>query len=59
MGQPGSGSTSKSASMLSLQFSADELGARLALLAYACYMQFEQEIGVLLPLRPGAASMSC
>jgi len=46
MGQPGSGSTSKSASMLSLQFSADELGARLAQLAYARYMQFEQEIGV-------------
>lgn len=46
MGQPGSGSTSKSASMLSLQFSSDELGARLALLAYARYMQFEEEIGV-------------
>ena len=46
MGQPGSGSSSKSASMLSLQFSADELGARLAQLAYARYMQFEQEIGV-------------
>ncbi len=46
MGQPGSGSSSKSASMLSLQFSADELGARMAQLAYARYMQFEQEIGV-------------
>jgi sarcosine oxidase subunit beta len=45
MGQPGSGSSSKSASMLSLQFSSDELGARLAQLAYARYMQFEQEIG--------------
>jgi sarcosine oxidase subunit beta len=46
MGQPGSGSSSKSASMLSLQFSADEMGARLAQLAYARYMQFEREIGV-------------
>jgi sarcosine oxidase subunit beta len=45
MGQPGSGSSSKSASMLSLQFSADELGAHMALLAYARYMQFEEEIG--------------
>lgn len=51
MGQPGSGSTSKSASMLSLQFSADELGARLALLAYAAYMQFEQEIGAPIDFR--------
>ncbi len=46
MDQPGSGSSSKSASMLSLQFSQDELGARMAQLAYARYMQFEQEIGV-------------
>lgn len=46
MGQPGSGSSSKSASMLSLQFSADELSARMALLAYQRYMQFEDEIGV-------------
>lgn len=46
MGQPGSGSSSKSASMLSLQFNTDELGARLAQLAYARYMQFEQELGV-------------
>jgi sarcosine oxidase, subunit beta len=46
MGQPGSGSSSKSASMLSLQFSHDELGARMAQRAYARYMQFEQEIGV-------------
>lgn len=46
MGQPGSGSTSKSASMLSLQFSADELGARLAQMAYSRYMQFEQELDV-------------
>lgn len=51
MGQPGSGSTSKSASMLSLQFSADELGARLAQRAYAAYMQFEQEIGVPIDFR--------
>lgn len=46
MGQPGSGSSSKSASMLSLQFSGDELGARMAQVAYARYMQFEEEVGV-------------
>ncbi len=51
MGQPGSGSTSKSASMLSLQFSSDELGARMALLAYARYMQFEEELGVPIDFR--------
>ena len=46
MGQVGSGSTSKSAAMLSLQFCHDELSAAMAQLSYAHYMQFEQEIGV-------------
>ena len=46
MGQVGSGSTSKSAAMLSLQFCHDELSARLAQLSYARYMRFEEEIGV-------------
>ena len=46
MGQVGSGSTSKSAAMLSLQFCHDGLSARLAQLSYARYMRFEEEIGV-------------
>jgi sarcosine oxidase subunit beta len=46
MDQVGSGSSSKSASMLSLQFGADELSARMAKYSYARYMQFEEEIGV-------------
>jgi glycine/D-amino acid oxidase-like deaminating enzyme len=59
MGQPGSGSSSKSASMLSLQFSSDELGARLAQMAYARYMQFEQEIGAPIDFhRTGWLSMA-
>jgi sarcosine oxidase subunit beta len=46
MDQVGSGSSGKSASMLSLQFCADELSARMAKHSYARYMQFEEEIGV-------------
>ncbi|MBU0704356.1 MAG: FAD-binding oxidoreductase [Chloroflexi bacterium] len=46
MEQVGSGSSSKSASMLSLQFCADELSARMAKYSYARYMQFEEELGV-------------
>jgi len=46
MGQVGSGSSGQSASMLSLQFCADELSASLAQHSYARYMQFEEEIGV-------------
>lgn len=46
MDRVGSGSSSKSASMLSLQFCSDELSARLALYSYARYMQFEEELGV-------------
>ena len=46
MDQVGSGSSSKSASMLSLQFCHDELTVRLAKYSYARYMQFEEELGV-------------
>ena len=46
MDQVGSGSSGKSASMLSLQFCTDELSARMAKYSYARYMQFEEEIGV-------------
>jgi sarcosine oxidase subunit beta len=46
MDQVGSGSSGKSASMLSLQFCTDELSARMAQYSYARYMQFEDELGV-------------
>lgn len=46
MNQVGSGSSSKSASMLSLQFCSGELSARLAKYSYEKYMQFEEELGV-------------
>ena len=46
MDQVGSGSSSKSASMLSLQFCSDELIIRMGKYAYARYMQFEEELGV-------------
>ncbi len=46
MDQAGSGSSSKSASMLSLQFCPDELSVQMAKYSYARYMQFEQELGV-------------
>lgn len=46
MDQVGSGSSGKSASMLSLQFCHDELSARMAKYSYARYMQFEEELGV-------------
>jgi len=46
MDQVGSGSSGKSASMLSLQFCADELSARMAQYSYTRYMQFEDELGV-------------
>jgi len=42
----GSGSSGKSASMLSLQFRPDELSVRMAQYSYAKYMQFEEEFGV-------------
>ena len=46
MDQVGSGSSGKSASMLSLQFCHDELSIRMAKYSYARYMQFEEEMGV-------------
>jgi sarcosine oxidase subunit beta len=46
MGQVGSGSSGKSASMLSLQFCHDEMSVRMAKYSYGKYMQFEEEIGV-------------
>jgi sarcosine oxidase subunit beta len=46
MEQVGSGSSSKSASMLSLQFRPDELCIRMAQHSYARYMRFEEEVGV-------------
>jgi len=46
MDQVGSGSSGKSASMLSLQFCTDELIARMAKYSYDRYMRFEEEIGV-------------
>ncbi len=51
MGRAGSGTSSKSASMLSLQFGHDELMVRMAQRAYARYMQFEEEFGVPIDFR--------
>lgn len=45
MGQLGTGSSGKSAAMLSLQFCRDGATLRRARAAYARYMQFEEEIG--------------
>jgi sarcosine oxidase subunit beta len=45
MDQVGSGTSSKSASMLSLQFGTDELSTRMGIYSRDRYMQFEQEIG--------------
>jgi len=45
MEQIGTGSSSKSASMLSLQFGHDPLLARMAKYSYQRYMDFEQEVG--------------
>jgi sarcosine oxidase subunit beta len=46
MDQVGSGSSGKSASMLTLQFFHDEFALRMAKYSYNRYMQFEEEIGV-------------
>ena len=51
MNQVGSGSSGKSASMLSLQARPDELSVRMALQSYARYMQFEEEVGVPVDFR--------
>ena len=46
MNEVGSGTSTKSASMLSLQFCQDELSVRMAKYSYAKYMTFEEELGV-------------
>lgn len=46
MGQVGSGASSKSAAMLSLQFCRDELSVRMAKYSYERYMAFEEELGL-------------
>lgn len=46
MDQVGSGSSGKSASMLSLQYCEDELTIQMTKYSYDKYMQFEQEMGV-------------
>jgi sarcosine oxidase subunit beta len=51
MEQVGSGSSSQSASMLTLQFEPDELTIRMALFCYERYMQFEEEVGVPVDFR--------
>ncbi len=52
MATPGSGSSSKSASMLSLQFGGDPLLAHMARYAYDRYMEFEQELETPIDFRP-------
>lgn len=51
MGQMGSGASSKSAAMLSMQFCRDELTMRMAKHSYERYMAFEEEIGVPIDFR--------
>lgn len=51
MDQVGAGSSSKSASMLSMQFGRDPLLARMAQYSYGRYMNFEQEFGVPIDFR--------
>jgi sarcosine oxidase subunit beta len=51
MEQVGAGSSSKSASMLSLQFGSDALLARMAQYSYQRYMGFEEELGTTIDFR--------
>jgi sarcosine oxidase subunit beta len=51
MDQVGAGTSSKSASMLSMQFGREPLLARMAQYSYQRYMDFEQEIGVPIDFR--------
>jgi sarcosine oxidase subunit beta len=51
MEQVGAGASSKSASMLSMQFGRDPLLARMAQYSYQRYMGFEQEIGTSIDFR--------
>jgi len=51
MDQVGAGTSSKSASMLSLQFGSDPLLARMAKYSYQRYMDFEAELGAPIDFR--------
>jgi len=51
MEQVGAGTSSKSASMLSMQFGHDSLLARMAQYSYQRYMQFEQEFDTTIDFR--------
>jgi sarcosine oxidase subunit beta len=51
MEQVGAGSSSKSASMLSLQFGHDALLAKMAQYSYQRYMGFEEELGTTIDFR--------
>ena len=51
MDQVGAGTSSKSASMLSLQFGSDPLLARMAKYSYQRYMDFEAELGTPIDFR--------
>jgi sarcosine oxidase subunit beta len=51
MGQVGSGTSSKSASMLSMQFGRDPLLARMAQYSYHRYMDFEAELNTPIDFR--------
>ena len=51
MDQVGAGSSSKSASMLSLQFGHDVLLAQMAQYSYRRYMEFEEEVGATIDFR--------
>jgi sarcosine oxidase subunit beta len=51
MGQMGSGSSSKSASILTLQLATDELSARMVQYCYDRYMHLEEELGVSIDFR--------
>jgi sarcosine oxidase subunit beta len=51
MDQVGAGTSSKSASMLSMQFGRDPILARMAQYSYKRYMGFEQELGATIDFR--------
>lgn len=51
-GQVGSGSSSKSAAMLALQFCTDEITLQMARYSYERFMSFPEEIGVSIDFHP-------
>jgi sarcosine oxidase subunit beta len=51
MDQVGSGASSKSASMLSLQFGSNKINARMAKYSYGKFMQFEHEVGTTIDFK--------